>query len=455
MYGRENRRLGLIVFISLIVIFMAFAQINYQKNLIFFVKRIALAGILVLLYATIQIVGLDPFKWDSPNIHYFSSLGNPNFLSAFLAITLIPAVTIINLLMLKKNLWFRVSLILIYSAFTFYLILKTYSSQGVFALLAAAIVWVTIWLFKNLRKFELIIFVVFISFLTLMSTLGIFNRGILAQFIYDSAVTSRGDFFRAALKMGQDNLINGLGFDAFGDYYLSYRDVTAGNRSNAEFTDSSHNYFLDFFANFGLIGLCLYTVLTILVFYKFVKILKENNFDLYTTAIFSCWIALQIQSLVSPTSFLFLLLIFSISGFILGNSRVSDLILGKVKSKSNIYFIVGILIGVVLTYAPVKRENLVLKANDQSSPKLLIEALERFPKSTVGYSRTIRLFEANSLQSESLLIARSAIKFNKRTPSAYIAILISPYTSESERKSAYDDLIELDPKNPAVIAAKP
>jgi O-antigen ligase len=443
------------VFISLIIIFIIFAQINYQKSRIFFVKRIALAGVLVLLYSTIQIVGLDPFKWDSPNIHFFSSLGNPNFLSVFLAMTLIPTITIINLLMLKKNLWFRISLILIYSVLTFYLILKTYSSQGVFSLLAAAIVWISIWLFKNSRKFALSFFTVFTTILTLFSTLGIFNRGILAQFIYDSSITSRGDFFRAALNMGQDNLIGGLGFDAFGDYYLKYRDATAANRSNAEFTDSSHNYFLDFFANFGLIGFLLYTLLTILVFFRFIKILKEHDFDSFTTSIFSCWIALQTQSLVSPTYFLFLMMIFSISGFVLGNSRGSDLSLGMVKSKSSIYLIFGILIGVLLTYAPVKRENLVLNANNQSSPKLLIEALEQFPKSTVGYSRTIRVFEANSLQRESLLVARSSLKFNTRTPSAYIVILLSPYTSESEKKSAYDELIKLDPKNPAVIAAKP
>jgi O-antigen ligase len=455
LYGRENRRLGLIVFISLIIIFVTFAQIKNLRNQRFFVERIALAGILVLIYATIQKIGLDPFKWDTTNINFFSSLGNPNFLSAFLAIALIPTVTIINLKILQNKLWLRLFVIAAYLVLTFYLILQTYSSQGVFAFLAAVTVWIAIWLYKNSRKLELIIFTVLISILAIFSFLGILNRGIFAQFIYDSAITSRGDFFRAALNMGQANLINGLGFDAFGDYYLEYRDVTAGNRSNAEFTDSSHNYFLDFFANFGVIGLCLYLLLTILVFFRFIKLLKENGFDLLTTSIFSCWIALQVQSLVSPTYFLFLLMIFSISGFILGKTQASEPPLGKVRGNFSLYVISGIMIAALMTYAPVNRENLVLKANNQGSSQLLIEALEQFPKSTVGYSRTIRLFEANSLQEESLLVARSALEFNKRTPSAYIVILLSPYTSESEKKSAYDELIKLDPKNPAIIAARP
>ena len=454
LYGRENRRLGLIFFVSVLLIMVVFSQIDYQNKKKAFVGKLGLSGILVLSYAVIQLLGIDPFKWDTGNIHYFSSLGNPNFLSAFLAITFIPIAYLINSLFKFKNIYLNIFINLAFLLLVIYFIYRTNSTQGFIVLFSVGVIWVTLWLYKLSKKMLLSTFVTLSSLLAIIVISGIFNKGILAPYIFDNAILSRSDFFRAAIKIGGANIFTGVGFDAFGDYYLAFRDSLAGSRPFAEYADSSHNYFLDFFANFGLLGLLLYMTLTTLVFLKFIKIIKNNNFDQESMVIFCVWVALQIQSLVSPSYNLFLLMIFSISGFIL--SKTNEFAQSNIKRELSykIPITIGLSIALIVNFPAIKRENLILKANNQSSPKLLMEALESFPKSTVGYTRAISIFETNGLQKEALQTSRRALLFNDRTPASLIVIFLSPFTSESDKTEALNNLLKLDPNNPAISALR-
>jgi uncharacterized membrane protein len=164
-------------------------------------------------------------------------------------------------------------------------------------------------------------------------------------------------------------------------------------------------------------------------------------------------VALEIQSLVSPTNFLFLILIFAISGFILGDKNLSSP--HVIANKQLISYVVGILIAFALVISPIQREHLVLIANQNASVEQLVKSLEKFPKSTIGYNRTLLLLEENNLLNESLLVARSALEFNERTYTAYVVIITSPYTSREEKIIAYEKLKSLDPKNPKLAPLSP
>jgi hypothetical protein len=97
----------------------------------------------------------------------------------------------------------------------------------------------------------------------------------------------------------------------------------------------------------------------------------------------------------------------------------------------------------------------VLIANQNGSVEQLIKSLDKFPKSTTGYSRTLLLFDENNLLNESLLVAKSALEFNERTYTAYVVIITSPYTSREEKIKAYGKLKSLDPKNPKLAPLSP
>jgi hypothetical protein len=387
------------------------------------------------------------------NLHFFGTLGNPNFLSAFLAIVTVPLLIQINELFhkLPKPLIFIVLIFVL--TFITYLIIRTKSYQGYIALGASIFTFSLVWIYKNRNKLIFIIFALTGTIIALITLAGVLKQGPLSNILYKGSVTSRGDFFRAAFNMGSAHPLSGLGFDSFGDYYLKYRDMKAGTRIGAEYTDSAHNYFLDIFANFGLIAVSLYIGLTILVFIKFINLIKLNKFDQYNTSIFSIWIGFEIQSFVSPTNLLFLILNFAISGFILGKQSVDK---EKIIEKSQLINVcLGVILGLVLVISPIQREHLILAANQQASVEKLVSALEKFPKSTTGYNRTLLLFDQNNLSRESLKVARNALEFNYRTYTAYVVVITSPFTSREEKIKAYKILRSLDPKNPKLESLSP
>jgi O-antigen ligase len=452
LYGRDNRRNGLITYLCLIIVFILFHTLQFEKYKRKILHRIALSGILVIIYSLLQLLNLDPFKWDASTLFFFSTLGNPNFLSAFIAICAIPILILISVSLNKYSNFIVIVIVLLVSTLFLNLINRTFSYQGFIALFVSIGLCLLIYLFFKRKLFYFYTSAFTFSFFALLALAGTLNKGPLATILYKASVTSRGDFFRSAVNAGNNNLIQGLGFDSFGDNYLYYRDSVAANRSNAEFTDSAHNYFLDIYATQGLFGLIFYLFLTLLTLFCFIKIFKTDGYDIFTLGIFSSWVAIQIQSLVSPTNFLFLIFNFSISGFICGTNLRSNKVLEYKNFSSSI--ILGFLISLIIIIPPNQRENLILTANQTTSIPDYLTALEKYPKSTIAYARAINLFNENGLNELALQLSNQAIEFNNKTHNAYAIILVSPLTTESEKKIAYDRLMQLDPLNPQLLGFK-
>jgi len=453
LYGRENRRNGLLTYCCLILLFIIFHSLPYVKYLKAFVNRIAFAGIFVIFYSILQLLGADPFKWDSVNLHFFSTLGNPNFLSAYIAIVTMPIIGLIYYRSVSFPTFLKIFHIFVVLGASSYLIYRTFSYQGFITLFASLSVYVIIILYKIQRPIYLGIFIVLVTSGALTAFAGTLNNGPLAKILYKASVTSRGDFFRSALNSGNSNFLNGTGFDSFGDYYLQYRDETAGLRPNGEFTDSAHNYFLDIYATQGFLGLTIYLLLTLYTLIGFIRLIKLKESIISTAILFSSWVAVQVQALVSPTNFLFSILIFSISGFVIGSTKSKS---ESHRPKMN-YSIMsfGLILALTISISAISRENKILTSNQKSLPEEYINALEIFPKSTIGYSRAINLFTQAGFEEKSLEISRRAIMFNKRTHAAHAIILTSPLSSEEEKKSAYKALLDLDPMNPNLKALQP
>ena len=453
LYGRENRRNGLLTYFCLILLFIIFHSLPYVKYLKAFVNRIAFAGIFVISYSTIQLLGIDPFKWDSVNLHFFSTLGNPNFLSAYIAIVTIPILSLIYYSLILLPFFVRIFFIFILFTIMSYLIYRTFSYQGFVTLFASLSVWAIIILYKTKRPIYSGLFLVLVTSGALTAFAGTLNNGPLAKILYKGSVTSRGDFFRSAINSGNSNFLNGTGFDSFADFYLQYRDETAGLRPNGEFTDSAHNYFLDVYATQGFFGLTLYLLLTLLTLIGFIRLIKLQVAKLDTAILFSVWVAVQVQSLVSPTNFLFSILIFSISGFVIGSAADKN---ESRRPKMNFLMVsLGLILALIISVSAISRENKILTSNQRTLPEEYVNALEIFPRSTAGYARAINLFAGAGFEEKALEISRKAIMFNKRTHAAHAIILTSPLSSEEEKKSAYKALLELDPMNPNLKALQP
>jgi hypothetical protein len=286
------------------------------------------------------------------------------------------------------------------------------------------------------------------SYLGIMGTL---NKGPLADILYKSSLISRGDFFRSAIATTKDNWVTGVGPDSFGDYYLMYRDVKAANRPGAEIADSAHNYFLDLSASFGIFMLIIYSVMIIMTTIVFIKLYRKTNFNKNLLVLFTIWLGVIIQSLVSPLNLTFLIYIFLFSGFVLGNTNYSettgDTTLNKINLKSKYPIMVGLFCALIVLNPIIQRDHAILSANNAKRLDLLLLAVDQYPRSTTSYNKAMVILNNQGDNERLLILARKAADFNSRSSAAQLFIFQSTLSSDAEKSEVLKKLITLDPNN--------
>jgi len=462
LYGREGRNNGLIVFMSLLLLMVLSAQINIFNFKIKINKYIVVSSLIILGYSSLQLLGLDPISWDTINIKMFSTLGNPNFLSAFLASSLVPVLIYINSLKvfasIRKAL--QIFFLLLVSLIYGFIVLKSKSYQGSIIVVMSLLIFVILLSYKFRKKVFTIVGIFAFFLVIVIGSLGTLNLGPLGSILYKSSVISRGDFYRSAVKMGNDNWLHGVGIDGFGDFYLAYRDSIAASRSNAEYVDTAHNYFLDFYTNMGIGGLVLYIFLILLTLVGFIKLLRNSTFDINIVAIFIFWIGIQIQSLISPTFLVFLIYNFAFAGFVMNNLKNQESINDVkpfLKSNSNkVSVVLGIVLALSILLPFIEKDRSLLVAQRGDNLESVLSAARSFPKSIVTYNRIMQaLANAGPPTPIILEVAREAVLFNPRTLPGQFTIMVSEYSSNEEKQLAYKVLLDLDPNNPIIDRYKP
>jgi len=351
----------------------------------------------------------------------------------------------------KENIILNVFLYLIFNTIIIYLIYKTYSLQGFIVLVLTNFTWLIFWLYSK-NKFTIMCSAIFIAlFSSYLGLIGTLNKGPLADILYKGSIISRGDFFRSAITTTKDNWATGVGPDSFGDYYLMYRDVKAANRSNAELADSSHNYFLDLSASFGIFMFAIYSALIVMTFIVFIKLYRKTNFNQNLLVLFTIWIGLIIQSLISPLNFTFLIYIFLFSGFVLGNANYPETIgstaLNRIQLKSKYPTIVGLFCALIVINPIVQRDHAILVSNNAKRLDLLLLALDQYPRSSTSYNKALIIMNNQGDSERLLMTARKAVDFNSRSSAAHLFIFQSTLSSDAEKSEALKKLIALDPNN--------
>jgi O-antigen ligase len=450
IFGRDGRYNGMITFLSLVILFVISATISLSYSN-YILKSIVISIIIISVYSILQLLNLDPIKWDTVNIKYFGTFGNPNFLSSFLAISTIPVLALLYKKIKKENIFLNIFLYLIFNTIIIYLIYKTYSLQGFIVIVFTNFTWLIFWFYSK-NKFTIMYSAIFIALLSAyLGISGTLNKGPLADILYKSSIISRGDFFRSAIATTKDNWATGVGPDSFGDYYLMYRDMKAANRPGAELADSAHNYFLDLSASFGIFMLTIYLVMIIITIIVFIKLYRKTNFNENLLALFTIWSGLIIQSLISPLNFTFLIYIFLFSGFVLGNTNylesIGNTALTKTQLKSKYPTIVGLICAFMVINPIIQRDHAILVSNNAKRLDLLLLALDQYPRSTTSYSKALLIINSQGDEKQLLELSRKAADFNSRSSAAQLFIFQNTLSSDAEKSEALKKLIALDPNN--------
>ena len=451
VFGRTGRGLGFLTHVSLLIFLVAAATFIDRINFNLMIKGFFVSSLISGIYAILQKNNIDLFDWASKTNGVIGTLGNPNHQGVFAAMALVPSVVLLMNYRLKK---FLVPISIIFSLYSIYIAQAT---QGYLSAAASVVAFSLIFLwFKN----RIIFFagIVFSSILSLMVILGTLNHGPFAEFLYKISVQSRGDFWRSAIGTANAHPLVGGGFDSFGDNYLIYRDVIAANHSFAEMTDNAHNYILEYAATGGY-PLMLYHVLMIfLVIYIFISQMKKfEKFDSSFTAIFVAWLAFQVHTVVSPGNI----------GLMIWNSLFSGAIIGLNLNKAGTNFSMQpkqpainwkidmlsyslLTVGVIVIAPLFNTDRLLLKGLSSTNATLVIEQVNKYPRSSVKFNLVGQTFVRSNLLAETLEVGRSATKFNPNAASGWALILINPLATIEERKIAKAQILRLDPLNKEV-----
>ena len=300
VWGMFGRNTGLVAYVSLAGLMLA-SCISSSDNYDF-ARRLSgsVIGVSIFetLYCLVQIAKRDPIRWSE--MQPFGTLGNVNFLSAFLGIS---TVVILNQVLRKdtKSLWrFALTALLMVQLF---IIEFTGSIQGLmmFAVGSAFSLLFRIASTKY-AKFAIPLVVSGFSVAGIVSAFALFNKGPLASFIYQPSIVFRWDYMHAGIQMTQQFPVFGVGLDSYGDWYRQLRGEISTLRTGPDrVSNSAHNIFLDISSNGGLPLISIYLMLLIWASMGCYRlwIRSKTIFNPWHAALVASWIAYQVQALIS------------------------------------------------------------------------------------------------------------------------------------------------------------
>lgn len=298
LIGDTQRRNGLLHYLSIIIIFIflvRYANFELTKKII---KTCIWLSVILGVYGLAQITGRDFVEWNNPYNAMISTLGNPNFASSMLAFFL--SIAMISIYALDFSVIYKVVAFL-GSAVAFFAVLKSGSRQGLIVIFVIISIFICFSIATRNRRLGIIAFASNLVLMTL-GTLGMLQIGPLQGILYKESISVRGYYWRAGIEMFQNNVFTGVGLDSYLSYFTQYRE--AGYPENYGFEISSsnaHNTVIQMFATGGIfVGFSYIALLGYVLFcgYKLIKKVDERYKPL-STLLYTSWIGIQSQSLIS------------------------------------------------------------------------------------------------------------------------------------------------------------
>ena len=330
-YSRSNG--GLLSLISYLLLYWAFVSNMGSSEVKNILKFALLSGFIISLWAISEHFGISPsciilrneFNascWiQDVQARVFATLGQPNWLAAYLAMLIFPALYF--LVTAKKNLelgiWYLV-LMVYYLAFTF-----TYSRGPTLGLIAGLVVFL---LFTNLRlhpkgvsvtKPPKLILVALLSFLVFNILFGsaLTSFRLVTKFAaparptiniptassgtqLENGGTESGQIrfivWQGALRIFKAYPIFGSGLETFAYSYYQYRPASHNLTSEWDFLyNKAHNEYLNYLATTGIVGFGTYMAIIVYFVFWCTRFLtaskRANEQTMFIAALFASYIS--------------------------------------------------------------------------------------------------------------------------------------------------------------------
>lgn len=452
IYGVAGRSLGFLHYLFLASILLGAATEARDKVLDSFFKALTVTGLIESFYGLNQYLKLDPITWENQDNWVFGTFGNPNFLSAFIGIS----VSASFFLVFQKNSpkWRNFNLVNILLGIATAALSD--SIQGLVLIAVSVSILVLIKVFTKSKPLGIVASLGFASMI-MTAILGILQIGPLAKFLYQESTTYRGDYWRAGIRMARAHLTTGVGLDSYGDYYRQYRDATAGQRRGLDlYSDSAHNLLIDLASTGGLLLLISYLALNALVIRSIIKIYKVSSvIKMESFALPIVWIAFQVQTLISINVSSLAIWGWLAAGLLIsvGNHSSGELpskVAGKgrmAKSKSSFEIQTISLASafLVLVFPLLLKDVQIGSAVKSTNATELKQAVTSWPRSCYFMAKAEEAYTNAGGFDLSLEISMKSIESNPKCFASWRHISENPIASSVQKQQALKKMSSLDP----------
>jgi len=323
-FGAFGRNTGLLTYTGLSVLLLATSFFRTLKSIRLILSALLVSGLINLIYCFVASNGHDIFSWKNPYNAVLGTLGNPDFISAFLGIfvTALSGLLFVSRIQLKYK-----PIIGIVILASIYMIKESLALQGFLVAIAGVCIVVFFYL-RSVTNSNWIILAYsgVISLGGLFVLFGTLQRGPLSSLLYKPSVSFRGEYWQAGINMGMQNPFTGVGMDSYGTFYRMFRASSAAISPGVNVqTDTAHNVFIDIFAGIGILGFISYLVLIGLILRASYKLaMARRAYDPLFVILFATWFTYQLQSFISINQIGLAVWGWVLGGALLAYSSIAD-----------------------------------------------------------------------------------------------------------------------------------
>lgn len=267
LFGADRRYLGLVQMIDAAVMFAAVAYLfRTARDLVFLALAILGLTVIVVTYALLQRVGLDPIQFRETTTRPISTFGQPDFLAPYVLLVAATAVSLVALVpQVRRSAWLVVAGVL--SAVCLYIAYAAGTRSGILALAGAAAAALLVARYQSSwnRTRLVVIGGAFAIGLGILLLSPLASRITPAALQADNTVAGRLEIWGTALRMTASRPILGLGPDNFAVGYPRFRSPESVELNGTDaLQNNPHNWLLFAYTSAGAVGAAAMLVLVLL-----------------------------------------------------------------------------------------------------------------------------------------------------------------------------------------------
>lgn len=472
LYGLYGRNSGLYTYLFLAIVSLGSLSITQNQNLQRVIYGLGVAGFVNVIYSLWVITFGDFVGWVNPYGNILGTLGNPNFIGAFLGMffSVLMAYVFNHKLETKARFF-----LLAVAGLTFF---EIYDSRAIQGRVVAALGLAAVGFFFLRSKFSSLVtwgYTALVTGLGIFAGLGALQVGPLTGYIYKYSVSLRGQYWLAGWNTGESHPLLGVGMDGFGDWYRRSRDIHALSVPGVNtVVNATHNVFLDMFASGGWPLFISYIAIVLTGAISLIKVaVRSKAYDPTFTAIAVAWLGYQLQSLISINQIGLAIWGWALTGALIAYERNTRDLQNieiekfknsgkKVQKKTQVSIVsssliagVGMVVGGVIASPPLasdmKWRSAQLSRSAEQTEAVLVPSFMN-PQHSLKYLTSIQSFESSNLPELAHKYALEAVKFNSENFELWKVFYLIQASTPEEKALALENMKRLDPLNPDVTA---